>query len=79
MDEVAEDGLVLGIAAGVDAGFGAVGAEVFAGGQGHVDDGTGGVAALADEGLLAGLHVGEVVGDEEELDGGFVGILDHDL
>lgn len=47
--------------------------------EGRFDDGSSGVAALADEGFGAGFHAGEVVGDEEELDSRFVGILDHDL
>jgi len=48
-------------------------------GEGDFDDGTGGVAALADEGFGACFHAGEVVGDEEEFHGRFVGVLDHDL
>lgn len=48
-------------------------------GERGFDDRPGGVAALADEGFGAGFHAGEVVGDEEEFDGRFIGVLDHDL
>jgi len=49
------------------------------GGSTHVDYGTGGVAALANEGLGAGFHAAEVVWNKEELYGGFVWVFDDDL
>ena len=49
------------------------------GGGREVHDGAGGVAALADKGFGAWFHAFEVVGDEKQLHGCFVGVLDDDL
>ena len=47
--------------------------------DGHIDDRASGVAALAEESFLAGFHVREVVGDEEEFYCCFVRVFDDDL
>ena len=47
--------------------------------DGLVDYGPGRVGALTNEGFGARRHLGEIVGNEEELDGSFVWILDDDL
>ena len=79
VNKVAEDRTLVGIVRGRKCSFGAVSAEILACVDGHVDDGAGRVAALADEGFGAGWHVGEIVGDEEKFDCSFVGVLEDNL
>ena len=47
--------------------------------EGDFDDGSSGVAALANEGLGTGFHSREIVWNEEELHSRFVGVFDHNL
>lgn len=79
MDEIPQDGLVLGIFRGVQRCFWAISPVVLAHAQRHVDYRTRRVTSLPDECLGARLHIAEVIRDEEQLHCSLVWVLDDDL